>query len=77
MAIERTRHMAVALGLFERMDDKTLIECFTSNGQSHTSEDVRSYLTELRSQGYEFMPCNCGNYDEKGVCKGAGGRTND
>lgn len=60
------RHLSVALGAFEEMNDKTLSECF--NGAP--APDVRAQLVELRSLGFTFYPCHCGNYDDKGDCKG-------
>lgn len=66
MTKTRTKHMGLGITMLERLDDSTLSECF--NGASVA--DARAYLKELREQGYEVVPCNCGNYDAKGHCIG-------
>lgn len=71
MAIERTTHMAFSLGLFERMDDKTLRECFKPSDA--TAPEIRQHIAELRTQGFEYMPCSCGHYDADGACNGGTG----
>jgi hypothetical protein len=68
MTIERATHLAFSLGLFERMDDQMLLECFKPAGL--TAPEIREHLAELRSQGYEYVPCNCGHYDATGACTG-------
>lgn len=70
MTIERTTHLAVSIGLFERMDDKTLLECFKSTEGKLIATDIRDNLAALRSEGYEFYPCACGHYDANGACNG-------
>lgn len=65
MTIERTTHLAVAIGLYERMDDKMLSGCF----QNRSATEVRAYLKQLRLDGYEYVP-NCDDCDEKGLCRG-------
>jgi hypothetical protein len=66
-----TKHMAISIGMFERLDDKALVECFKAEGgKSPTVAEVREHLAELRTQGYKYMPCNCGNYDSEGKCTG-------
>jgi hypothetical protein len=71
MTIERTTmHLAFSIGLFEQMDDQTLMECFKSEGQTPTVSEIRKHLGALRSEGYEFIPCSCGNYDARGACTG-------
>lgn len=65
MSIQRTRHMAISIGLFERMDDKTLKECFPEQ----VAEEIRAHLRNLREFGYEYYP-QCDDVDEKGLCQG-------
>lgn len=66
MSIERTTHIAVAIGLFERMDDKTLAECFPT---LKSTAEARNYLKALRQKGFEYVP-SCDDVDEKGLCRG-------
>jgi hypothetical protein len=61
----RTMHLAFALGLFERMDDKTLLECFSGG----TPKEIRDEIASLRKQGLEFFPA-CDNVDSAGKCLG-------
>lgn len=62
----KTLHMAYSIGFFERMKDSDLEECFTGGPAS----EIREHLKELREEGFEVVPCTCGNYDSTGRCKG-------
>lgn len=66
MPIERTAHMGFAIAYLQKLNDELLSECF----KGAPVKDIRDHLAELERQGYEVYPCNCGNYDEKGRCKG-------
>jgi hypothetical protein len=69
MSIERTSHMVIALGLFERMSDAELEGIFTGpNGSKMPAAEVRKHLADLRSNGYEYYPCACEEHGPKGEC---------
>lgn len=64
----KTIHVSVNIDHLLRMDDAKLMETIVSFDPM-TVDQVRSYLQELKGDGYEVVP-PCDHHDDRGHCLG-------
>ena len=73
MSIHRIKHIAIAIGLLERMSDNSLRDCFTqgSGKRRPSAKRCRAELKAWRDRGLKWVPnSDCDNQATDGACLG-------